>query len=310
MPRLVITGAAGLVGQNVIARLKDQPGISITGIDKHPANTALLRRLHPEVEVIEADLALAGAWQDAFAGADAVLISQAQIGGLDSRAFVDNNVTATANIVAAMRHHAVPYFVHVSSSVVKSRAEDDYTRSKSEQERLIDAVTDIPHIVLRPTLMFGWFDRKHLGWIRRFMSRTPVFPVPGNGQFLRQPLYAGDFAAIILSALRRRTTGTYDISGLEQIGYSDLIRLIRRTVKARTILLHIPVPVFWWLLHLYGKIDRDPPFTTRQLEALIIPESFPIIDWPALFSVVPTPLALAISETFTDVRYGAQHLEF
>lgn len=310
MPKLVVTGAAGLVGQNVIARLKSVPGMAITGIDKHPANTALLRAMHPDVEVIEADLAAPGAWQQAFAGADAVLISQAQIGGLVEEEFTANNVTATANIAAAMRRHRVPYFVHISSSVVNSRADDHYTRSKTEQERFVDTITDIPHVVLRPTLMFGWFDRKHLSWIRRFMSRTPVFPIPGSGNFIRQPLYAGDFAAIILSALRSRITGTYDVSGLEQITYVRLIRLIRDTVKSRSVIVHVPVRLFWWLLHLYGKLDSKPPFTTQQLEALIIPETFPVIDWPGIFGVPPTPLADAIAETFLDPRYGATVLEF
>ena len=197
MRKVIVTGAAGLVGQNVIVRLRTVPGLSIVGIDKHSANTALLRRLHPGIEVIEADLAMPDSWQDTFADADTVLISQAQIGGLDEREFIDNNVTATSNIVDAMRRHRVPHFVHISSSVVNSAADDFYTRTKTAQEQLIDTVTDIPHIVLRPTLMFGWFDRKHLGWIRRFMSRAPIFPIPGNGKFIRQPLYAGDFAAII-----------------------------------------------------------------------------------------------------------------
>jgi len=310
MPRIVVTGAAGLVGQNVIARLKAMPGMTIIGIDRHPANTALLRRLHPEVTVIEADLAQESSWTDAIMGADAVLISQAQIGGLDASAFTANNIVATANIITAMRRHAVPYFVHISSSVVNSRASDHYTRSKTEQERLIDAVIDIPHIVLRPTLMFGWFDRKHLGWIRRFMGRTPVFPIPGSGAFIRQPLYAGDFSAIILAALRGRLTGTHDISGLEQITYVDLIRLIRDTVKSRALILHIPVPLFRWLLQVYAKLDPNPPFTASQLEALIIPETFPVTDWPALFGVTPMPLERAIREAFLDPRYGATQLEF
>lgn len=310
MQRIVVTGAAGLVGQNVIARLKAVPGISIIGIDKHPANTAMLRRLHPEIKVVEADLARPGPWQDVFAGANAVLISQAQIGGLDEAAFTANNVTATMNIIAAMRRHAVPYFVHISSSVVNSRADDHYTRSKTTQESLIGMVTDIPHCVLRPTLMFGWFDRKHLGWIRRFMNHTPVFPIPGSGKFIRQPLYAGDFATIILAALRGKVVGTFDISGMEQITYIDLIRLIRNTVNSHTLILHVPVRLFWWLLHVYSKFDRDPPFTTLQLEALVIPETFPVIDWPNIFGVTPTPLGTAITETFLDPRYGATMLEF
>lgn len=310
MQKIVVTGAAGLVGQNVIARLKRVPGISIVGIDKHTANTALLRKLHPEIEVVEADLSTTGPWKSAFSGADSVLISQAQIGGLDERDFTANNVTATTHIIDVIREHSVPYFVHISSSVVNSRADDFYTRSKTAQEKLIDTVHDVPHVVLRPTLMFGWFDRKHLGWIRRFMSRALVFPVPGNGKYIRQPLYAGDFASIILSAMRSRATGTFDISGLEQVTYIDLITLIRDAVKLKTPIIHVPVRLFWWLLYVYGKFDRNPPFTTRQLEALVIPETFPVIDWPAIFSVTPTPLKTAISETFLDPDYSSTVLEF
>jgi len=40
-------------------------------------------------------------------------------------------------------------------------------------------------VVLRPTLMFGWFDRKHVGWLKRFMERMPVFPIPGDGRMWR-----------------------------------------------------------------------------------------------------------------------------
>ena len=310
MTKIIVTGAAGLVGQNVIARLKGEPGITIVGIDKHPTNTALLRRLHPEVQVVEADLAVEGPWMDVFAGADAVLLNQAQIGGLDEQEFVDNNVTATHNIVTAMRRHATPYFVHISSSVVNSKADDFYTRSKTAQEKFIDTVTDIPHVVLRPTLMFGWFDRKHLGWLRRFMDRTPVFPIPGDGKFIRQPLYVGDFAAIIISSLHNRKTGTYDISGLEQIHYGDLIRLIHQTVKPRARIIHMPYQLFWWLLFVYGKFSANPPFTTNQLEALVIPETFPVIDWPSIFGVTATPLSGAIRETYLDAHYSSIVLDF
>jgi nucleoside-diphosphate-sugar epimerase len=307
--RIVVTGAAGLVGQNLIARLKQRPGISIVGIDKHKANTALLRRMHPEIEVIEADLSREGEWMAALAGADALVLNQAQIGGLDEAEFVANNVAATRQIVSAMEQHRTPYFVHISSSVVNSRADDFYTRSKTAQEKLIDAVA-IPHVVLRPTLMFGWFDRKHLGWLRRFMDRTPVFPIPGDGRFRRQPLYVGDFAAIIAACIDGRRTGTYDISGQEEIDYGDLIRMVHDVVKPRARLVHIPYRLFWLLLWAYALVDRNPPFTTRQLEALVIPETFPVIDWPGIFGVDATPLRQAITETYCDPRYSGIVLDF
>ena len=100
----------------------------------------------------------------------------------------------------------VPYLVQISSSVVNSAAIDCYTESKKAQEK-IALESGIPCVVLRPTLMFGWFDRKHLGWLARFMARMPVFPVPGHGRYLRQPLYAGDFCDIIMACIERRITG-------------------------------------------------------------------------------------------------------
>ncbi|MEW9539123.1 NAD-dependent epimerase/dehydratase family protein [Agrobacterium radiobacter] len=310
MPKIVVTGAAGLVGQNVIARLKTNPDLKIVGIDKHPGNTALLRKLHPEIEVINADLAVEGPWMDAFADADCVLLNQAQIGGLVEQEFIDNNITATEKIVEAMRRHRTPYFVHISSSVVNSKADDFYTRSKTAQEQFINTVNDIPHVVLRPTLMFGWFDRKHLGWLRRFMDRVPVFPIPGDGKFIRQPLYAGDFAKIIISSINNKKTGTYDISGLEQTDYGDVIRLIHHTVKPKARIVHIPYRLFWWLLFVYGKLSKKPPFTTSQLEALVIPETFAVIDWPAIFNVEATPLKTAIAESYLDPRYSKIVLDF
>ena len=48
----------------------------------------------------------------------------------------------------------------------------------------------------------------------------------------------------------------------------------------------------------YGCFDRDPPFTTAQLEALVTPDVFEVIDWPGIFGVKATPLREALAETF------------
>lgn len=309
MRKIVITGAAGLVGQNLVARLKSQADLKLVGIDKHSDNVRLFREVHPDVEILEADLSETGAWSECFAGADAVVVNQAQIGGLFEGEFEANNVTATKRILAAAELHAVPYVVGISSSVVNSSADDFYTRSKAAQEKLFDACT-IPHVTLRPTLMFGWFDRKHLGWLRRFMDRSPIFPIPGDGQFTRQPLYVGDFVSIIVAAIEQRKIGTFDISGLEQISYGHLISMIHDTVKPSARIIHIPYTMFWSLLWVYARINKQPPFTTGQLEALVIPEIFPVIDWPNIFGVTPTPLRNALSETYLDPEFSKITLSF
>ena len=306
--KIAITGAAGLVGQNLIPRLKARGYRDIVAIDKHPANTALLRQLHPDVTVVEADLAGESDWRRSIAGVDVIVICHAQIGGLDRAAYARNNIAATERLLAAVARPDV-YLVHVSSSVVKSMAKDDYVWSKEAQEKLVLA-SGFPAIVLRPTLMFGWFDRKHLGWLARFMQRMPLFPIPGDGRYLRQPLFAGDFCDIVMSCVERRPTGDYNITGLEPIDYVDLIRAVREACGASSRIVPVPYPLFWSMLFVYGLFSRDPPFTTNQLEALVTPDVFEVIDWPGLFAVTPTALKAALAETYCHPVYSRIVLEF
>ena len=200
--------------------------------------------------------------------------------------------------------------VHISSSVVESTASDWYTETKEAQERLV-VDSGIPCIVLRPTLMFGWFDRKHIGWLARFMQRVPIFPVPGYGRYLRQPLYAGDFCDIIMSCVvHRPNNAAYNISGQEKIDYIDLMRTVRDVSGAQAAIVRIPYGMFWGLLKLYALFDRDPPFTTKQLEALVTPDIFEVIDWPGIFGVKATPLRTALEQTYRDPVYSKIVLEF
>lgn len=307
--KIVITGAAGLVGQNLVVRLKAAGFTNLVGIDKHPANTPALAAMHPDMQVVQADLATADGWQETLQGAAAVVMMHAQIGGLDYAEFEANNITASRRVLAAAEAAGVPYLVHASSSVVNSRAVDFYTESKKAQEKLVDACA-IPHCVLRPTLMFGWFDRKHLGWLARFMQKAPVFPIPGSGRYMRQPLFVGDFCDVIAAALKSGRTGTFDISGQQKIDYIDLIRAVRKATGARTPIVRIPYGLFWALLSAYALVDRNPPFTTKQLKALVTPDEFDVIDWPGLFGVRATPLDEALDITFNDPRYAHVALQF
>jgi nucleoside-diphosphate-sugar epimerase len=307
---IVITGAAGLIGQNLIPRLKSAGYTRIIGIDKHPANVQTLARLHPDVSVIEADLAMPGAWDESFAGAATLVLNHAQIGGIDESPFIANNITATGNVLAAAKRHGIPHMVHISSSVVNSMARDFYTESKKAQEKLAVA-SGIPCSVLRPTLMFGWFDRKHVGWLARFMNQTPVFPVPGDGRYLRQPLYAGDFCQVIAACIAKPRPGeAFNITGQSKIDYIDLIKAVRAATGATTRIVHIPYAAFWALLKVYALADRNPPFTTTQLKALVTPDVFEVIDWPSIFAVTPTPLDCALHETFQNPSYSSIVLEF
>ena len=308
--KIIIPGGAGLVGQNLITQLKIRGYTNLWVVDKHSENMETLRELHPDVNAYDTDLSVKGPWTKYFEDATAVVMLQAQIGGVREADFIANNIDSTRHILEIIKTHGIPKLVHISSSVVNSEVDDFYSLSKRKQEDLV-LNSGISCPILRPTLMFGWFDRKHLGWLARFMAKFPIFPMPGNGEYMRQPLYVGDFCKVIISCIESKVIdGIYNISGQEKLNYIDIIREIRRVTKARMVIFHLPYALFYSLLAIWSFFDKNPPFTTQQLRALVVKEEFEIIDWPIIFSITATPFSEAVSETFCHPIYSNVEMEF
>lgn len=302
--KIVLTGAAGLVGQNLIVEMKERGYTHLIAIDKHAHNLGILKRLHPDVEVVHADLAEPGPWEACFEGAACVVQLHAQITGKTRSLFDRNNLDATQRVLDACKRHQVPYLVHISSSVVNSVARDDYTETKKLQEAMV-VESGLRHCVLRPTLMFGWFDPKHLGWLSRFMARTPVFPIPGDGKFMRQPLYERDFCRCIVKCIEiEPDRQVYDIVGDTRIDYVDIIRTIKRVKGLRTLIVHIPIGFFAFLLRTYALFSRKPPFTADQLKALSAGDDFKGVDTLEVFGVKQHAFEDAVRESYCDSRYS------
>jgi len=307
--KIVVAGAAGLVGQNLIVLLREEGFENIVAIDKHKRNLDTLAQFHPDITTVRADLAEPGVWEETLNGAAVVVQLQAQIAGLTSDSFVRNNLTSTQRVLAAAHEQHVDFLVHASSSVVNSMADDDYTRTKRAQDELVKE-GGVPYCILRPTLMFGWFDPKHLGWLSRFMERVPVFPIPGHGRYMRQPLYNRDFCRAILACMRRQpSTAEYDLVGPDRIDYIDMIRAIRDVKGLRTPVVRIPYWLFYLLLKGYALFSESPPFTTEQLKALTAGDEFTGVDMETTFGFRPTHFREALRETFTHPVYSQVALE-
>ncbi|MES2087482.1 MAG: NAD(P)-dependent oxidoreductase [Patescibacteria group bacterium] len=302
--KIAITGGAGFVGQNLLFELKSERYTRFVVIDKSAYNLSILHRLHPEVDVVEADLAISSDfWERTLEGVDVVIQLQAQITSTHSEQFKRNTIDTTYSVLNACRKFSVPRLIHVSSSVVNSVATDDYTNAKKIQEAGV-LRSGLRYTVLRPTLMFGPFDPKHLGWLSRFMEKTPIFPIPGNGKFLRQPLYVKDFCRCLVRSLKPEFNNqVFDIVGDTRIDYQDIIFAIIRAKKLSTKIIHIPIVFFGFMLQICALFVQKPPFTVQQLTALVAGDDFKGVDTKKVFGVTQTPFEDAIQETFVKTKY-------
>jgi len=311
--RLFLPGGAGLVGLNLIQQLREKhPDWNLLVVDKKKAAVEVGRRLYPEVTFLVEDLCETEGvrWPAEIQNCEACVMLQAEIGNTDPSQFERNNILSTRVVLEQLQRSSIQRLVHISSSVVNSVSHDLYTTTKRRQEEMVRQQWP-EAVVLRPTLMFGWFDRKHLGWLARFLKKSSVFPIPGSGRFIRQPLYVQDFCSVIVSCLEHPDLGgAYDITGMEQISYLTLMRELRSAVGSRSWIIHLPIPVFGVLLQLWALISRQPAFTRSQLKALTAGDEFAVIDWPGIFGVHATPLAQALRMAYGDPRFANLAIPF
>lgn len=296
MSKIIITGAGGLVGLNFLS-LNENLHSRIIAIEKNPIRVDLIKKLFPLVEAHCIDLNTEEAnWKGLFFDANILIQLHAQIHDLDEKPYWDNNVYSIEKVINIAKQSSINHIIHTSSSVVISKSNDLYVQTKELGEKVVIA-SNIPQTILRPPLMFGNFDYKHLGFLTSLMEKLPILPFPGNGKFIRQPLYVVDLCKIIKSAIDNGPSNkVHNLIGKEQIYFIDLLKIIRSKRKINCILLPLPINLFAFLVKIWGKIFGRAPFVKDQILALTAGDIFPLEDWESEFNVKYTKFDLAFED--------------
>ena len=259
--RVFITGATGLIGSHVAARLR-QRGDDVVALVRESSDTGHLERLGCELafgDTMWPARELAGLMR----GADGVVHAAAKVFQGGSRStFLRTNVGGTENVLGAAAL-AAPRVVHLSSVAVyaglpmRGLTEGRWTEADPEQQaayaaskhlseraawRLHDA-GDIQLTTVRPCAVYGERDRAATPVIVRFLKR-PVVPLVGGGRTTLPLVYAGNVARGVVAALDRdiavgrayNLARDVPITGRELVGrVADELGLTPRIVSVPTV---------------------------------------------------------------------------
>ncbi|MEK6843995.1 MAG: NAD-dependent epimerase/dehydratase family protein [Nanoarchaeota archaeon] len=293
--KVIITGAAGFVGLNLI-NLIDSKKYNLIVIDKNENNLKFIKEIKPEVSLINANLAeIKKTWAKYFSRADCVIQLQAQISSPKKEDYIFNNIKTVKNILKVCKKYRVKNLIHVSTTGVISAARDNYSTTKTIGEKIVRE-SKVPHSILRPSMIYGCYEVKHLGNLANILDKTPVLPFPGNGKYLRQPIYVGDLCKVILKLIDSKPKGqVYNIVGKEQIFFIDMMKTLTKIKNQRRIFLTLPIPIFLLLLKLYGAITGKKPYQDSQLKALTAGDIFSSGNWENEFGI-----------KHTSFKYGAK----
>ena len=280
--RVAVTGASGFVGRYLVAELSGRHEVRALVNDRPGSET----ELPPVHEVARVDVRRADTLRGKLDGVD-VLVHTVAIPTERKQRFAEVNVGGVANVVAEARRAGVRRIVHMSALGADPRSPYPYLRTKGEGQAI---VTDsgIPHVVLRPSLLFGkgddFFPRL------AFTLRFPLVPVPGDGQARFQPLHVEDLARVLAAAIERTDlAGVHEIGGPEMVTFDAMLAETMRGTGKRRPTLHLPVPLMKPPALLMGLVMPDPPVTTGQLDLLAVDNTPHPNAIESVFGVHPRP---------------------
>ena len=200
--RIAVTGASGVLGRGLAARLLCQ-GHDVVGIARHQPES-----WSSAASFVEADIRDASAVKRAVAGADVVAhCAWAKSPGPDERISHEVNIGGTLNVLEAMAETGTRRIVFASSAHVYGRGD----AAKAEGEAITPVVTDGLHqarvedmlaaldaewVAIRSALIVG---RNVDNWVRRVLA-LPAFP-DGSADRRMQVVHLDDALRLFIRAI-------------------------------------------------------------------------------------------------------------
>lgn len=301
--KVIIPGGGGFVGRNLIRLLISEnfPHENITIIDKDI--TQIQKKWGSKIQIIEADLSKKGSWTHFFTNQDIVIHLAAQIASHDENEFIHNNVIATKNIIEASKSNSVSKMIFFSSAAVLSVRKDPYASTKIEAEKQV-INSGITYCIIRPSMMFGPTDDKNVGYLIKFAKKFPFFPIPGHGEWPRQPIYIDDILHIIIKMVDAFPNNEiFSINGKDTIFFKDMVQNVLDEIGGKKIVVHLPIPVFKTAMYLYQSIIGDKQFTSDQVDSLASCDIFPEYPWWEIFNIPSTSFRNGVKQMLYSEKY-------
>lgn len=162
--------------------------------------------------------------------------------------------------IVAVASAAVRFDRH-SREADRRRKADDMARAEEQLQDLC-LRRDITLTLLRPTQVYGGADGSRFDEVERWIERRGWFPIAGNG--LRQPVHAGDLAALLVRLAGRPEAGVFELGGGETLAYPDFVRRIASAHGRRLRTVRVPAALLDPLVRILSAPRPRPGMAGRQ----------------------------------------------
>ncbi len=280
--KVFVTGGSGFTGQRVVDRLV-RAGHDVVALARStPAATSLAAL---GVTPIVGDLGDPESLDEAFRWAAAeALANVASLGFGHAPA-----------IIAAAADAGIERAVFVSTTAIFTSLAPSSTRTRLDAERQVQS-SGMDWTIVRPTMIYGAPGDRNMSRLLPALRRSPVFPLPGGGGQLQQPVHVEDVADAVVATLSSPSASCriYAIAGPEPLPFRRIVKEAADAVGRSPRLVSMPLGPVIGALRIYERLTRHPRLKAEQVERLAEDKAFDISDAVRDLGYDPRPFSEGI----------------
>lgn len=270
--RVLVTGATGFVGSHLVDELLDR-GYDVSYIARSSSNHRWLSGKN--VALRQGSLYNSESLRAAVADADCIVHVAGQISGKNESDFFRGNVTATNNLLTAIKHNnpSLKRFVHISSGAVNGPSPSinepaneesalkpitAYGRTKAKAEEVVrEAMSELPATIVRPPVVYGPRDEATLTFFK--LVYKGFAPLIGFDQKYVSMIHVADLARGIVESMTHPGAigNTYFITSEETYTWQQIANVAAAVAGRRKLTnIRIPHPVVLAIAGVVGGISK------------------------------------------------------
>lgn len=295
--KVLVTGATGFVGRQVVKALQQQ-GHSVIATSRNGADVSGATGL--SMDATKAD-SVQQAIEQTQPSAVVHLVGIIEETG--EQTFERVHVTGSQNVLEAINKLSPKArYLHMSALGADPNSDSNYSRTKGVAEQLVKA-SGLDWTIFRPSLIFGVGDDFFGRVLKELVSSAPIVPQIGDGSFPFRPISVQDVAQAFAIALQtpQSSDQSYDLTGPQEFTLRELLQQELTALGKQKPLVSVPLPLMDLMVPMMQLLP-NPPITTDQYRMLKAGNTAPNEPAASTFGLSMHPLSSQLAEIVRTCR--------